>query len=248
MTQQEATIARWLYTWVTILALVVVVVIGFLLGIVHSLDSIDGHLGTATSAVVSIGGHAVPLSGYIQDINGNLTAIDTALKPIPAGASSIIAGLVSVKGNLTTVDSSLKSTLASLSPTSNALVDTSNKLVTTSDSLVSTSGTATGIATSLISTSSILKTVRGQLVTILGVLKEVRSASTPGTAGVVPRVTAANNALDSIQNNAFQINMGLQSAQKHLSSICNAPLLTQPLVGTLTGLVKLLQTTTPCGP
>jgi hypothetical protein len=248
MTQQEATIARWLYTWVTILALVVVVVIGFLLGIVHSLDSIDGHLGTATSAVVSIGGHAVPLSGYIQDINGNLTSIDTALKPIPAGASSIIAGLVSVKGNLTTVDSSLKSTLASLSPTSNALVDTSNKLVTTSDSLVSTSGVASGIATSLISTSGILKTVRGQLVTILGVLKQVRAASTPGTAGVVPRVTTANNALDSIQNNAFQINQGLQSAQKHLSSICNAPLLTQPLVGTLTSLVKLLQTTTPCGP
>jgi hypothetical protein len=236
MTQQETTIARWLFTWVTILALVVVVVIGFLLGIVHSLDSIDGHLGTATSAVVSIGGHAVPLSGYIQDINGNLTSIDTALKPIPAGAASIIAGLVSVKGNLTTVDSSLKSTLASLSPTSNALVDTSNKLVTTSNSLVSTSGTASGIATSLISTSSTLKVVQGALVTILGVLREVRSASTPGTA------------LDKIEANASQINSGLQAAQKHLSSICNAPLLTQPLVGTLTGLLKLLQTTTPCGP
>ncbi len=248
MTQQETTIARWLFTWVTILALVVVVVIGFLLGIVHSLDSIDGHLGTATSAVVSIGGHAVPLSGYIQDINGNLTSIDTALKPIPAGASSIIAGLVSVKGNLTTVDSSLKNTLASLSPTSNALVDTSNKLVTTSNSLVSTSGVASGIGTSLISTSSTLKTVRGTLVTILGVLRAVRSASTPGTAGVVPRVTTANNALDKIEANASQINSGLQSAQKHLSSICNAPLLVQPLVGALTNLLGLLQTTTPCGP
>ena len=113
MTQQEATIARWLYTWVTILALVVVVVIGFLLGIVHSLDSIDGHLGTATSAVVSIGGHAVPLSGYIQDINGNLTSIDADLKPIPAGAITSVAVNTKIprSSRIRTSDSAVKAPL-----------------------------------------------------------------------------------------------------------------------------------------
>ncbi len=70
MTAQESTISRWLFTWITILGLVVVVVIGFLIGIVNALESIDGNLGQASNSVVSIGGHAKPLSGYIQDING----------------------------------------------------------------------------------------------------------------------------------------------------------------------------------
>jgi hypothetical protein len=258
MTAQESTISRWLFTWITILGLVVVVVIGFLIGIVNALDSIDGHLGTASSAVTNIHGDAIPLAGHIQDINGNLSKIDTALKPIPGVATSIIGGLTSIKGSLTSVDSSLKSTLGSLGPTSAALVDTSNSLVDTSsklvdvsNSLVSTAGTGSAIATSLVSTSGNLVTTNHDLTTILSLLRQVQSVPN-GTAAVNPKVVSINSSLTDTEHNASQINGGLIAANNHLNSICTAPLLTASvsalaaILGTVTSLVGLLQTSTPC--
>ena len=71
MTAQETTISRWLFTWITILGLVVVVVVGFLIGIVNALESIDGNLGQASGPGKKIGPNAVPLARQLQGRNGN---------------------------------------------------------------------------------------------------------------------------------------------------------------------------------
>ncbi|MGH2773200.1 MAG: hypothetical protein ACRDIU_08720 [Actinomycetota bacterium] len=107
-------VARWLKVWVTIGILVVLVVVGFLLGIISALESIDDALGTAVEDVTGIGSDVDPLTGHIQKANSNLTKIDSALKPIPGLADSIIGSLTSVNSNLTTADGSLKNTSSTL--------------------------------------------------------------------------------------------------------------------------------------
>lgn len=113
----------WMWTWITIGALVVVVVVGYLLGIVSALNNIDGNLETVDAAVSmeGAGGDVAPLPDHIANINGSLTSIDTALKPVPGQADQIIAALTSINGTLTSVDSSLKNTSSSLVNTDGVL-------------------------------------------------------------------------------------------------------------------------------
>ncbi|MDQ4130218.1 MAG: hypothetical protein M3133_04390 [Actinomycetota bacterium] len=248
MPEAEARTVRWVFIWVTILTAVVLVVIGFLLGIVRALESIDEGLFTTTGSVSGAGVDVKPLPAYIGDINKTLDRIDTALEPIPGQANSIIGELGSIRGNLASVDASLVETSGSLVNTSGVLADTSGMLVTITGSLQNTSGVLRNTAAPLRNTSAtlrqtapILSNVQRLVRSIRGELAVTQSAGSLGTRAIWPRVARANSVLRPIDRDTEGILAGLVEVNKHLESICQA---VPEVVG---GLVDLLGTLTGGG-
>jgi hypothetical protein len=210
--------ARFLWIFTTIGIVVVVVVIGFLIGIVRALESIDNGLFTASSSVTGATGNVEPLPNYIHTINAALTDIDTSLKPIRGQVADATASLVSIRGTAQSIDASLKDTSASL-------VNTSGSLVNTSGVLVGVDQTGKAISNSLIDTSNVLLNVLGLVQSIDGTLESIQNADSRGTALVTPQVNDINNSLIGAEQDLFNINLQLQETNRHLTNICTSPVL-----------------------
>jgi hypothetical protein len=198
--------------------IVVVVVIGFLIGIVRALESIDNGLFTASSSVTGATGNVEPLPNYIHTINAALTDIDTSLKPIRGQVADATASLVSIRGTAQSIDASLKDTSASL-------INTSGSLVNTSGVLIGAGQSAATISASLIDTSNVLLNVLGVVQSIDGTLESIQNADSRGTALVTPQVNDINNSLIGTEQDLFNINLQLQETNRHLTNICTSPLL-----------------------
>jgi methyl-accepting chemotaxis protein len=212
----SSSFARFLWIFTTLGLIVVVVVIGFLIGIVRALESIDNGLYEASNSVAGATGSVKPLPSYIQTINAALTDIDTALKPIRGQVSDATASLVSIRGSAQSIDASLKDTSASLVNTSGSLVDTSGTLVGASQSVAA-------ITASLVDTSNVLMNVLGTATAIDGTLESIQNADSAGTARIYRQVDFANAILQAIQNDTSQINLQLLEAERHLMNICSGP-------------------------
>jgi hypothetical protein len=210
--------ARFLWIFTVLGIIVVVVVIGFLIGIVRALESIDNGLFTASSSVTGATGNVEPLPNYIHTINAALTDIDTSLKPIRGQVADATASLVSIRGTAQSIDASLKDTSASL-------INTSGSLVNTAGVLIGVDQTGKAISTSLIDTSNVLLNVLGIVQSIDGTLESIQNADSRGTALVTPQVNDINNSLIGAEQDLFNINLQLQETNRHLTNICTSPLL-----------------------
>jgi len=214
----SSSFARFLWIFSTIGVIVVAVVIGFLIGIVRALESIDNGLFTSSNLAASATGNVQPLPNYIHDINSALADIDTALTPIRGQVADATASLVSIRGTAQSIDASLKDTSASL-------VNTSGSLVNTSGVLVGVDQTGKAISSSLIDTSNVLLNVLGNVQSIDGTLESIQNADSRGTALVTPQVNDINNSLIGAEQDLFNINLQLQEVNRHLTNICTSPLL-----------------------
>ncbi len=210
--------ARFLWIFTTLGLIVVVVVIGFLIGIVRALESIDNGLFTASNSVTGATSDVQPLPNYIQTINSALSDIDTDLKPIRGQVADATASLVSIRGTAQGIDASLKDT-------SQSLVNTSGSLVDTSGTLVGASQSAASISTSLVDTSNVLLNVLGLAQSIDGTLESIQNADSRGTALVTPQVNDINSALIGAETDLSSINLQLQETNRHLTNICMSPTL-----------------------
>ena len=210
--------ARFLWVFTILGIIIVVAVIGFLIGIVRALESIDNGLFTASSSVTGATGNVEPLPNYIHTINAALTDIDTSLKPIRGQVADATASLVSIRGTAQSIDASLKDTSASL-------VNTSGSLVNTSGVLIGAGQSAVTISNSLIDTSNVLLNVLGVVQSIDGTLESIQNADSRGTALVTPQVNDINNSLIGAEQDLFNINLQLQETNRHLTNICTSPVL-----------------------
>ncbi|MGE3286588.1 MAG: hypothetical protein AB7J32_10865 [Pseudonocardia sp.] len=209
---------RWMWTWIALGILVVVVVIGFLIGITRALSSIDGGLFEAASSVENIGTNADPLPDALQKINEALTSIDETLKPVPGQATEIDAGLIKVKDSLAVVGPSLADTATSL-------VDTNTTLANTAGNLVHVAEVGGKIDSSLADTTDILKVVLDRARAIDDKLEGIQSEDSDGTADIVKHIDIANGALGNVRDDTKGIVGGLKDVNKNLSAICGSPLL-----------------------
>lgn len=213
---QSSSFVRWMWIWVVFGLVVVVVVIGFLIGIVRALESIDDGLFEASAGVVGAGSDVDPLPNHIQNINTSLGDIDKSLKPIPSQAGEIIAGLSSIRTSLQNIDASLKDTSASLIDTSGSLNDTSGVLIGASTSV-------TNITGSLVDTSNVLRNVLNLAGTIEVTLEQAQGANSRGTSMIVGQIQQANSILVPAQQDTFKINGQLDQTNAHLTAICTSP-------------------------
>jgi hypothetical protein len=113
--------------WVAIGLLVVLVVIGFLIGISGALASVDRALGGVLTQVGGANADVRPLPDHVETVNTSLAGIDAALKPIPSQADRIIAELSTIDGHLSDVDSLLQNTSGTL----NSVLSQANSISTT---------------------------------------------------------------------------------------------------------------------
>jgi methyl-accepting chemotaxis protein len=213
-----STFARFLWIFTTFGIIVIVVVIGFLIGIVRALESIDNGLFTSSNLAASATGNVTPLPDYIHTINSALTDIDTALKPIRGQVADATASLVSIRGTARGIDTSLTDTSTSLTSTSGALT-------TVSTTLTGADGSASAISSSLVDTSSVLLNVHGIAQSIDGTLETIQNADSRGTALITPQVNNINNSLVGAEQDLVNINLQLQETNRHLTNICTSPTL-----------------------
>jgi uncharacterized protein YoxC len=124
----SSSFARFLWIFTTLGLIVVVVVIGFLIGIVRALESIDDGLSTASNSVTGVTGNVEALPDYIRGINSALSDINTSLKPIPGQVADITDSLRSIRDSAGGADTSLQDTSRFLIGTSGSLERTSTTL------------------------------------------------------------------------------------------------------------------------
>jgi methyl-accepting chemotaxis protein len=210
--------SRFLWIFTIFGIIVIAVVIGFLIGIVRALESIDNGLFTSSTLVTGATGNVTPLPDYIHTINSALTDIDTALKPIRGQVADATASLVSIRGTAHGIDTSLIDT-------SQSLTSTSGSLTTISTTLTGAAGSAGAISGSLIDTSSALLNIHGITQSIDGTLETIQNADSRGTALITPQVNDINHSLIGAEQDLTNINLQLQETNHHLTNICTSPTL-----------------------
>ncbi len=201
------------------------------------IQNINGNLTKIDTSLKPITGQADDILGALRSIRGSLVSVDGSLKD--------------TSGSLVDTSGSLTDTSGQLGNITALLVDTSGQLGNISGSLVDTTGLLGRIAPSLVDTANELVSVRRLARKIDGTLVKAQSVNSLGTNAIWRRVRFLNggsfrgapstassggpapnrNGLRPVLGDADNILAGLREVNKHLTSVCQAPVLTIPLPG-----------------
>jgi len=217
------------------------------------IQDINTNLTRIDRSLKPITGQADEILAALGSIRGRLGSVDSSLVDTDASLVDTDASLVDTSGQLGNITSSLVDTSGQLGTISGSLVDTSGTLGNISGSLVDTSGTLRRISPSLVETSTQLISVRTLAGRIDNTLVAAQSVRSLGTNGIWRRVRFINggpfrrpgedednnlngpnsnpNGLTPVQGDTTNILDGLRQVNRHLTSVCEAPVLRTALPG-----------------
>lgn len=220
-----------------------------------SIERINTNLRSIDGALKPITGQADQILGALGSIRTRLDSIDGSLKDTDTSLVDTDGLLVDTSGQLGNITSLLVDTSGKLRTVSGSLVDTSGMLGNISGSLVDTSGTLRRISPSLVNTAGQLVSVNSLAGRISTTLVRAQRARSRGTNEIWRRVRFINggpfrrggpgedednnlrgpggnpNGLVPVKGDSGSILVGLEEVNKHLTSICEAPVLNTPLPG-----------------
>ncbi len=216
------------------------------------IQNINRNLTAIDKSLKPITSRADDIQNAVSSIRGRLGSVDASLVDTDASLADTDASLVDTSGQLGTITSSLADTSGMLGNISGSLVDTSGTLGNISGSLVNTSGVLRRISPSLVDVASELVSIRTLADRIDGTLVRAQTVRGVGTNAIWRRVRFINggpfrrpgdrndgdndvagpgenpNGLVPVKADAGNILGGLREVNKHLTSICEAPVLSTP--------------------
>ena len=204
--------------------------------------------------IQNINGNLTKIDTSLKPITGQADEILSALRSINSSLVSVDGSLKDTSGSLVDTSSSLVDTSGTLGNITGLLVDTSGTLGNISSSLVDTTGLLGRIAPSLVDTADELVSVTATARSIDTNLKRAQSVNSLGTNAIWRRVRFLNggsfsgapstassggpnpneDGLRPVLQDADAILAGLKSVNAHLTSVCQAPVLTIPVPGLIT--------------
>jgi hypothetical protein len=222
-------------------------------------DTILAELGSIRGRLGSIDSSLGDTDASLVDTDASLVDTDASLVDTSGQLGNITSLLVDTSGTLVTISSSLDDTSGTLQGISPSLDDTSGTLQVISPSLDETSGELISIRRLAARIDTTLKDAQRSQAT------DPASAEALGTNGIWRRVRFLNggpferegdandedndlagpgqnpNGLLPVRTDAVNINGGLDEVNRHLTSVCEAPILTTsiPIPG-------VIDTTGPC--
>lgn len=201
--------------------------------------------------ITNINGNLTRIDTSLKPITGQADEILSSLRSIRGSLVSVDASLKDTSGSLVDTSGSLTDTSGTLGNITGLLVDTSGTLGNISGSLVDTTGLLGRISPSLVDTAGELVSVTSTANRIDNELTRAQSVNSLGTNAIWRRVRFLNggsfrgapstassggpnpnrNGLRPVLRDADNILAGLREVNKHLTSVCQAPVLTIPLPG-----------------
>lgn len=219
------------------------------------IQDINRNLTRVDRSLKPISGRATQIQVSLGSVQRRLGLVDSSLVDTGTSLADTDLSLADTSGQLGNITTSLNDTSGTLTNVSASLVNTSDTLGGVSGSLASTSGTLRRISPSLSDTARQLVSVRTLAGRVNRTLVVAQSVNSLGTNGIWRRVRFINggpfrrpgdrndndnsvagpgnnpNGLVPVKADSGNIDGGLKQVNRHLTSICEAPILMTSIPG-----------------
>jgi hypothetical protein len=194
----------WLRRWLALLVVAALATIGFLIAIDVALANVDSSIGNARDQAVGVARNTGNLPFLLAQMTQNLERIDAAQKPIPANELQVARTLAQTNQHLVT------------NVHNNAVIK--NNQQTVDNALVRIQSTLSPAEQRLAQILQLNTAIRDTLAA-------TERSTSAGARGLILKTAAINATQRAAMADSGDILHELTQANRHLTSICTAPLM-----------------------